>query len=60
MIYNDTDGKIKNITAEEIILNLNPRFIAEIHVQNNPQKEERVNANPLFSQHGMGRGIKEK
>ena len=47
MIYNDTDGKIKNITAEEIILNVNPRFMSGTHVQNNTQKEERVNANPL-------------
>ena len=60
MIYNDIDGKIKNITAEEIILNVNPRLIGGIHVQNNTQKKERVNVNPLFSPHGMDHGINEK
>ena len=34
MIYIYTDGKNKNITVEEIILNTNARFIARIHVQN--------------------------
>ena len=41
-------AKPKNMTVEEIILNVNARFIGGIHVQNNTKKEERVNADPLF------------
>ena len=41
-------AKPKNITAEEIILNMNARFRDGIHVQDNTKKEERVNADPLF------------
>ena len=42
-------AKPKNMTAEEIIVNVNTTFIGGVHVQNNTKKEEIVNADPQFS-----------